>query len=72
MGYVYQYIHLMAFYVLKWMLIVGAVGVANYMIFGKNGVLIPLGLGVLLLILLYTFQNKLLYMPGKSILSRYS
>lgn len=48
----------------KW-LIALCIGVAIYKIFGRKGIIITCGLITLVLLLVYFFQNKLLYMPGK-------
>mgnify|MGYP000350838989 CR=1 FL=1 len=54
------------FKLIKWVAIVGAMSVANYFIFGKYGVIVPVSISGVLLMGLFLFQNKLLYMPGIS------
>ena len=50
---------------IKWVTMVGALSVANYLVFGKYGVIVPASISGVLLLGLFLFQNKLLYMPGR-------
>ena len=52
------------FKLIKWVAIVGAMSVANYFVFGKYGIIVPVSISGVLLLGLFLFQNKLLYMPG--------
>ena len=54
----------MNFQTIKWTIIVSIGAYAYWKIFGKNGVLVSIGIAALILFLIYTFQNKLLYIPG--------
>lgn len=47
-------------------IVVTAVGISLMKIFGNKGILITIGIIMSILFLIYKFQNKLLYMPGKS------
>ena len=52
------------FKIIKWVTIAGALSVANYLVFGKYGIIVPVSISGVLLLGLFLFQNKLLYMPG--------
>ena len=54
----------MNFQTIKWTAIIGAICVAYWKIFGPTGVVVSLVIATLILFLLYTFQNKILYIPG--------
>ena len=54
----------MNFQTIKWTIILSLIAVAYWKIFGRNGVIVSVCIAALLLFLIYTYQNKLLYMPG--------
>ena len=45
--------------------VVLAIAASIMMIFGNKGILVTLGIMALILLALFKFQNRLLYMPGK-------
>lgn len=51
-------------------IIVTAILIAAVQILGYKGILITVGLAGLLLVALYFYQNKLLYMPGTSLFTK--
>ena len=54
----------MNFQTIKWTAIICAICVAYWKIFGPTGVVVSLVIAALILLLLYTYQNKILYIPG--------
>ena len=55
---------IMNFQTIKWTIIISLGAFAYWKIFGRNGVLVSIAIAAIILFLIYTFQNKLLYMPG--------
>jgi len=54
------------------LMVAAIIGIAIMNIFGNKGILITLSFMALALFLVYYFQNNLLYMPGKDLVSETS